>query len=119
MAWEIVLTREVEEWFLALSETDPQAADSVEDIIGVLEAEGPTLGRPLVDRITGSRLHNLKELRPPSTSIRILFLFDPERNAVLLTAGDKQGQWKSWYAENIPLAEVRYERWRETEGNAS
>lgn len=57
------------------------------------------LGRPLVDRITGSRIHNLKELRPGSSAsseIRILFVFDPERRAVLLVAGDKAGDWRRW-----------------------
>ena len=32
--------------------------------------DGPSLGRPLVDRIAGSRLHNLKELRPGSSGDR-------------------------------------------------
>ena len=45
-----------------------------------------------VDRITGSSLRNLKELR--SRSIRVLFVFDEARQAVLLVAGDKRGQWK-------------------------
>lgn len=31
--------------------------------------------------------------------------------AVLLVAGDKEGEWKSWYDENIPLAEDRYAKW--------
>jgi len=64
-----------------------------------------------VDRIKGSTLHNLKELRPGSagtTEIRILFIFDPDRNAVLLVAGDKAGQWTTWYRQAIPLAEDRY-----------
>jgi hypothetical protein len=67
-----------------------------------------------VDRIEGSKLHNLKELRPGSSGaseVRILFIFDPERQAVLLVAGDKSGHWSEWYVENIPLAEARYERW--------
>lgn len=33
----------------------------------VLESEGPTLGRPLVDTVVGSRHANMKELRPGST----------------------------------------------------
>jgi len=37
-----------------------------------------------------------------------LFIFDPDRNAVLLVAGDKAGQWTTWYRQAIPLAEVRY-----------
>jgi hypothetical protein len=67
-----------------------------------------------VDRIKGSELHNLKELRPGScgaSEIRILFVFDPERNAVLLVAGDKSGQWSEWYRRSIPLAEERYTQW--------
>ena len=43
--------------------------------------------------------------------MRILFVFDPERKAVLLVAGDKSGRWKDWYRTNIPVAEARYEKW--------
>ena len=58
------------------------------------------------------RLSNLKELRPGSagrSEIRILYIFDPRRNAVLLAAGDKAGKWEAWYRQAIPLAEQRYE----------
>jgi hypothetical protein len=41
--------------------------------------------------------------------VRILFIFDPVRNAVLLVAGDKSGRWKGWYADAIPAAEALYE----------
>ena len=66
---------------------------------------------PLVDRIKGSRLRNLKELRPASsggTEVRILFLFDPARQMLLMVAGDKAGNWQRWYYAAIPLAEARY-----------
>jgi hypothetical protein len=43
-----------------------------------------------------------------ASEVRILFIFDPERRAVLLIAGDKAGQWSAWYREAIPLAEARY-----------
>ena len=82
--------------------------------IDKLEADGPTLGRPLVDVVKGSKLHNLKELRPGSAGageVRLLFVFDPTRRAVLLVAGDKAGGWQRWYQDNVPLAEGRYERW--------
>lgn len=69
------------------------------------------MGRPVVDRIKGSARHNMKELRPSATNIRILFVFDPERNAVLLVAGDKTGDWRGWYSQNIPTAEQRYAAW--------
>lgn len=80
----------------------------------------PELGRPLADRIQRSRLSNLKELRPGSpggrSEIRILYIFDPGRNAVLLVAGDKAGKWDAWYRQAIPLAEQRYEDYRKSEG---
>jgi hypothetical protein len=69
----------------------------------------PALERPLVDRIARSDLHNLEELRPGSSGaskVRILFIFDPVRNAVLLVASDKSGRWREWYAEAIPAAEA-------------
>lgn len=110
--WEVVLLAEVEEWFLDLCGSDPTTANRVMEAVDHLAEAGPGLGRPLVDRIHGSRLHNLKELRPGSTGrteIRLLFVFDAEREAVILVAGDKAGQWNRWYKENIPVAERRYE----------
>jgi hypothetical protein len=73
-----------------------------------VELRGPTLGRPLVDTLTGSKIANLKELRPSQTTVRVLFVFDPWRSAILLIAGDKAGQWKTWYDNTIPQAEELY-----------
>ncbi len=84
--------------------------------IDLLELEGPTLGRPAVDKVKGSTFHSMKELRPAGTSIRILFIFDPERQAILLLGGDKAGDWKAWYDKNIPIAEQRYEEWLDMGG---
>ncbi|HEX6685171.1 MAG TPA: type II toxin-antitoxin system RelE/ParE family toxin [Candidatus Limnocylindrales bacterium] len=73
----------------------------------------PALGRPLVDRVQASRFHNMKELRPSSTGateIRMLFAFDPQREAIFLIAGDKSGQWKKWYQAAIPIADDRFEQ---------
>jgi hypothetical protein len=84
---------------------------AVTGAIDLLEMEGPTLGRPIVDRVNGSNFHSMKELRPAGTSMRILFIFDPRRQAILLLGGDKAGNWKSWYDKNIPVAEGRYENW--------
>lgn len=107
--WSVILIDEVDEWFVDLSRTDQSMSDAIAAAIDMLEAHGPTLGRPLVDSITGSNVHNLKELRVQTT--RILFVFDPTRSAVLLVAGDKARAWTRWYIENIPLAENRYHRW--------
>jgi hypothetical protein len=54
---------------------------------------------------------NLKELRPGSSGrseVRILFAFDPVRQAVLLVGGDKAREWSRWYQRAIPLAERRF-----------
>ncbi|GAA2090496.1 hypothetical protein GCM10009759_14130 [Kitasatospora saccharophila] len=100
-------------WFLRLSENEPETADQVAAAVDKLVEEGPTLGRPLVDRIKRSRHHHMKELRPRvsgESEIRILFAFDPEREAILLVAGDKSGQWNLWYDVNIPIADARFDR---------
>jgi hypothetical protein len=83
----------------------------VRTCVAALREEGPALGRPLVDRIQGSKIHNLKELRPGSagrSEIRVLFAFDPGRAALPLLGGDKAGNWQRWYRQNIPVAELLY-----------
>ncbi|MEV6526589.1 type II toxin-antitoxin system RelE/ParE family toxin [Longispora sp. NPDC051575] len=110
--WEVSLHHEVEAWFLDLCEHDPVSADRVAEAIDVLAEHGPALGRPLVDRLKGSMFHHMKELRPGSsgtTEIRLIFAFDPAREAVFLVAGDKSGHWQSWYQEAVPLADSRFQ----------
>lgn len=106
MVWEVILVDEVDDWFVKLPKDD---AERVAGAIDQLAEHGPMLGRPTADTITGSTLPNLKELRPGS--IRILFCFDTRRQAILLVAGDKAGQWQKWYDENIPIAEQRFAKW--------
>lgn len=82
--------------------------------VDMLAEIGPALGRPLVDTLQGSSIGNLKELRPRSGrewAIRVLFVFDPWSQAVLLVAGNKAGDWIRWYKAAIPLAEAEYDRW--------
>ncbi|MFB9238843.1 type II toxin-antitoxin system RelE/ParE family toxin [Plantactinospora siamensis] len=53
----------------------------------------------------------MKELRPGSSSsseIRMIFAFDPAREAVFLVAGDKSGQWQEWYRVAVRLADQRF-----------
>ena len=112
MSRRLVMTRQVREWLHALRVGDPVTRRLVAQAIDQLLDEGPGLGRPLVDRIAGSRLHNLKELRPGSSGgseVRILFIFDPARSVLLLVAGDKSGRWNEWYREAVPAAEAAYE----------
>lgn len=99
---------------------DAQDAETVAGIFAaleILEQEGPNLGRPLVDTLKGTRLKNLKELRPASpgaTEVRILFAFDPKRQAIMLLGGDESigkntsAKWSGWYKKAIPAAEEVY-----------
>jgi hypothetical protein len=102
--WEVYLVNEVREW---IDDLDDATHRRVVQAIDALAEYGPGLGRPLVDTLHGSSMAHLKELRPGT--VRILFAFDPWRSSILLVAGDKAGQWSSWYREAIPLAEQRYE----------
>lgn len=100
----------VSEWLVRL---DKDSRAQVVAALEILQEQGSALGRPLVDRISGSRHQNMKELRPGSSGkseIRILFAFDPIRQAILLVAGDKSGQWQRWYRKNIPIADDLYDR---------
>lgn len=88
MSWDILLLEEVDRWFQTL---DAHSAARVAGAIDLLEQQGPSLGRPTVDKISESRFHNMKELRPAATSIRILFVFDPP-TAGRSATGRRQGR---------------------------
>lgn len=109
MPWEVDVSL-VEEWMLGL---DEKSYELVIAALELLEERGPALGRPLVDSVKGSRHKNIKELRPGSqgrSELRVLFAFDPSRQAILLVAGDKAGVWERWYRVNIPLADDLFDR---------
>ncbi len=110
MVWGINGTDEFAEWFGRLAETEQ---DEVIAVVELLADDGPTLGRPHADRIASSKYHNMKELRPRGGGkhLRILYMFDPRREAVLLLGGDKRGQWDRWYTSAVPEAELLYERY--------
>ena len=86
--------------------------ESVLHLIKVLQAKGHQLNRPYADTIKGSKLKNLKELRVQHSGdpYRILFIFDPLRQAVLLCGGNKTGD-KRFYDRMIPIAEKSYRQY--------
>lgn len=108
VSWKIEGTDEFVGWYRGLAEGE---IDSVDAVVEMLGEEGPNLGRPHADTLEGSSLSNLKELRPPGAGkfLRILFVFDPRRQAILLLGGNKEGNWASWYKTAIPEAEGLYE----------
>jgi hypothetical protein len=80
VAWTVKVTDEYAAWFTALIKQDLDSATQVAQAVAALREEGPTLGRPLVDRLKATKIHHLKELRPGSrgrSEIRIIFAFDP------------------------------------------
>lgn len=106
MAFTIVYTDSCYEWLHDLPARDWTRRLARVDLIA---EQGPGLGRPVVETIKGSRHANMKELR--SGTIRVLFAFDPIRQAVLLIGGDKVDRWEAWYRENIPIADELYDEW--------
>ena len=110
MAWEINGTDEFADWFGELTEVQ---RDEIIVVVELLSEQGPQLDRPYADRIKGSRHHNMKELRPRGKAkhCRILFAFDPRRQAILLIGGDKSGEWEKWYISAIPVADELYDKY--------
>jgi hypothetical protein len=104
---EVVVTEEFRLWYEGLSEI---YSDHVYQVVEMLADRGVALRFPVSSKIHGTEI-NLRELRIPSAGaqFRVLYSFDPERQAVLLIAGDKRGN-KRFYAEYIPRAE---RLWRE------
>ncbi|MBT2480030.1 type II toxin-antitoxin system RelE/ParE family toxin [Streptomyces sp. ISL-94] len=112
MDWEVIVVEPALSWLHALRQDDRATLIQISKAITALRQEGPAMGRPLVDTVKGSRLANLKELRPGSvgaSEVRLLFVFDPLRRAVFLVGGDKAGDWQGWYRSAIPRAEQAYE----------
>ncbi|HIW28849.1 MAG TPA: type II toxin-antitoxin system RelE/ParE family toxin [Candidatus Luteococcus avicola] len=99
----------VRDWLVSL---DQRSYEQVTAAIELLAEHGPQLGRPIVDTVAASRHRNMKELRPGSSGrseLRVLFAFDLERQAIMLVAGDKAGNWQRWYKKNIPIADELFD----------
>ena len=109
--WTVLFEQPFETWFLELS---TEEKIDILASIKVREAYGPQLSRPHVDTLKGSKLKNLKELRVQHAGdpYRILFVFDPLRQAVLLCGGNKTGD-KRFYDRMIPIAEKSYQQYLE------
>lgn len=107
--WTVLFEQPFEDWFLSL--TREEKVDILAGI-KVLEEYGPQLSRPQVDTLKGSKLKNLKELRVQHAGdpYRILFIFDPLRQAILLCGGNKVGD-KRFYDRMIPIAEKSYRQY--------
>ena len=66
-AWQVIIVEPCLSWLHELRRSDRLSLIQISQAITVLAEEGPGLGRPLVDTVSGSKLANLKELWPGST----------------------------------------------------
>lgn len=111
--WNIKQSEEFQEWF---DSSDKKLQADIVEHVEILRQMGPQLGRPHADTIKGSSLTNLKELRFNSGDkvIRLFFVFDPDRNGVLLIGGNKAGSGdKTFYNVMIDQSEKIYGRYLE------
>jgi hypothetical protein len=107
--WEVSVLDEFKNWYeLLTADEQSQIREKVELLVNF----GPSLRRPAVAEITTSAYKNMKELRASSgrAQLRVLFVFDPQREALLILGGDKalDSQWNDWYQTNIPIADRLY-----------
>ncbi len=110
MEWVVRFHDEFEPEFAALP---VEVQDELLAHARVLGRIGPTLGRPQVDTLAGSKYANMKELRFAAGDgvWRVAFAFDPARAAILLVAGDKAGvSQKRFYRSLIGRADDRFDR---------
>lgn len=105
---EVVVTDQFRDWYEALDEGQ---ADSVYQVVEMLRSQGVTLRFPFTSAIEGSK-YALRELRIQSSGhpLRAFYIFDAERQAVLLLGGDKKGSAR-FYETNIPKAERLWEEY--------
>jgi len=110
MTWEILFYEAFEPEF---EELPVEVQDELLAYAKLLEYYGPHLKRPHADTLKGSRHDNMKELRFKAADgvWRVAFAFDPERQAILLVAGNKAGtSEKRFYKQLIAKADERFDK---------
>lgn len=110
MAWSVAMHSAFEAEYRLLPEP---VQDALASRVLLLMQAGPGLGRPFCDTLYGSRHANMKELRFNAAGgvWRVAFAFDPVRQAILLTAGDKAGAKEArFYERLIRVADQRFDQ---------
>ena len=109
MSWTVRFADEFDPEFAELS---LPVQDELLAQAKVLEQFGAQAGRPRVDTLNGSKHANMKELRFDADGgvWRVAFAFDPQREAILLVAGDKSGGSEArFYRSLIKQADARFD----------
>ncbi len=108
MTWRVIFHEAFER---ELADMPEPVQDVFAERLVLLRSEGPRLRRPYADTLNGSRYANMKELRFDVAGgvWRVAFAFDPDRQAIVLVAGDKAGQdQRRFYRRLIRIADTRY-----------
>src|SRR5687768_15026960 len=98
--WQVEYTDEFGRWWDTL-EADVQ--EDIAVIVRLLENRGPSLPFPFSSQVRSSRYGGMRELRIQSRGvpIRVFYVFDRRRVAVLLIGGVKTGTSR-FYETHVP-----------------
>jgi len=112
---EVVATDEFVAWFEGLGEAEMAEVDFLVELLGQM---GVTLGHPYSSALKGAG-SAFRELRGTANKaeLRIVYAFDPRRDAVLIIGGDKGGD-KRFYERIIPQAEKIWAQYLTEQGFA-
>lgn len=101
-------TDEMVEWYTSLTEEEAKIVDRY---VHLLCKDGVALGYPHSSAIRASK-YALRELRISvgRAELRIIYAFDPRRDAILIIGGNKTGD-NRFYEWIIPLAERTWEQY--------
>jgi hypothetical protein len=107
MSWIVEYTDEFGDWWSGLNEMEQVDVDTC---VELLELHGPSLPFPYSSGVNGSKHSHMRELRiqHKGEPYRVLYAFDPRRNAILLIGGNKAGNTR-WYETFVPKADRLYD----------
>lgn len=113
---DVIVTDEFLEW------GDTLDADTWARVVwgvDLLEQRGLTLGHPYSSAIKGSD-YPLRELRlrVHGHAVRVFYIFDVKRQAVVLVGGDKTGDDR-FYQTMVPRAEAIWEQYLKEQAKAA
>ena len=109
MPWTVEVTDQFESWWDLLTEDE---RISVDGMIRVLEAQGPSLGPPYSTELAQSRFRQLRQLTVPhgDHAICVLYSSDEGRETlVLLTGTTAAGEEEICPPDQIALADAIYD----------
>jgi hypothetical protein len=112
VAWTVEVTGEFEKWWDGLSEEERV---SIDGMIHVIEAHGPSLGSPYSIPVVGSRYApQLRQLLVPHHDRQICVLYisdEPSCRLVLLTGTTKRTDEEVCPPEDVERADFIYNRY--------